>query len=64
MDQALVQDTQNDIDGDQCGADQPRLGAQRLLVGQQGSGKKTLQAGRRAETLLHLGYGVRSVAQR
>ncbi len=64
MDQAFIQNAENDVDRQQRRQNQQGLGAQRLLVGQQRAGKKALQRGRRAQPLLHLADGQCGIAQR
>ena len=64
MDEAFVQNPKNDIDRQQRRRDQNGLGAQRLLVGQQRPGKKSLHGGRSAKTFLHLADAQSRITQR
>ena len=64
MNQALVENAEHDVDGEERGHDQHRLGAERLLVGQQRAREEAPHGGRRAELRLHLLDPQRGVAQR
>ncbi len=63
MDQAFVQDSENDVHGHQRRDDEDGLRGKRRLVGQQGPGVKSPQRGRRAELGLHVANAFGSVAQ-
>jgi len=64
VDQAFIQNAENDVHRQQRRHDQNWLRAQGLLVCQQRSCEKALQRGGRAELLLHLVNARRSAAQR
>src|SRR6202050_242607 len=64
MDVTFVENSQDDVNGQQRGDDQKRLGGERGLKGLEGSGKHSVDRARHAHLLLHLVDGGGSVAQR
>ncbi len=64
MDQALVQNSQHDVDGQQRRADQDRLIRKRFLIGLRGAGEFAGDAGGQAHLHFRLVDGRHGVAQR
>src|SRR5580658_5933946 len=63
MYETLVQNPKNDIDCQKSCQNEVLLGAERLLIRENGAREKPLDRGRRAKPLLHLGYLLSGLAQ-